>query len=153
MQGGSQQEPGLDSVDIRGTSLLWLQTRARAPTLRSGPVDPKTGTEGRSRSVQPPPKSARPWAGLCTSSWQPCRPQLPPAGIPKCATTPAAAAFFKLPVPSTQPSYPQIIKYNPHLQEICKNCLSLETKIYETESSGKLCASVSDKCSGPAVLK
>lgn len=35
-----------------------------------------------------------------------------------------------------QPSYTEIIKYNPHLQEICRNCLCLETKIHKTESSG-----------------
>jgi hypothetical protein len=48
---------------------------------------------------------------------------------------PVFSAPLILPILCVQPSYTEIIKYNPHLQEICRNCFCLETKIHKTESS------------------
>lgn len=64
------------------------------------------------------------------SSPETSRPMLPGSSVARVLCS------LLLPVLCFQPSYTGIIKYNPHLQEICKNCLCLGTKIHKTESSG-----------------
>lgn len=63
-------------------------------------------------------------------AWKPLGPCCPDPLLP------GSSAHLLLPILCFQPSYTEIIKYNPHLQEICKICLCLETKIHKTESSG-----------------